>query len=110
MKHSIQISRTGWLTGCVCIEDSGRGRDWGKDTEMTKVLNWVTELPIRHNAILFWAYPQTMASFQKRQVLPEGWRGEGSSPTVGRSAQPINSEALGSADDRELVLLMENGR
>lgn len=61
----------------VCVHNWGRG--WAtkerKDTEMTKVLNWVTELPIRHSTILFWACPQTIAGFQKGQMLPKGLKG-----------------------------------
>lgn len=67
----------------------------------------MTELPILHNTVLI-CLPQTVTGFQKSQVLPEGWR-EGSSPSVGKSAQSVES-SLGSADDIEPLLLMENGR
>lgn len=80
-----------------------------KDTEMTKVLNWVTDRPIRHNIVLFWACLQTSAGLQKSQMLPEGWR-EGSSSSVGRLTQPMESSAPGSSDDMDPLLLMENGR
>lgn len=89
------------------------GEGWAtkerKDTEMTKVLNWVTELPIHHNIVLFWACLQTTAGLQKSQMLPEGWR-EDSSSSVGKVTQPMESSAPGSSDDMEPSLLMENGR
>lgn len=89
------------------------GEGWAtkerKDTEMTKVLNWVTELPIRHNIVLFWACLQTIAGLQKSQMLPEEWR-EGSLSSMGRLTQPMESSVPGSSDDIEPLLLMENGR
>ena len=94
---------------CVCVCNWGRG--WAskerKDTEMTKGLNWVTGLPIRHSTILFWACPQTVTGFQKGQVLPKGWKG---SPSPLRKGQPMERTAPCSSDDSEPLMLMENGR